>query len=130
MDIRILAAAAPLLALANPAVAESARLDDLDCSVRVMKVLSGSINELKKATLTEVERDESVKLKSRSERALAYFTGRLELGPKVPDLTNEVARRWDAAAKLDLDTQTNQTVQCLDRADDGQMAFLKSAAGD
>jgi hypothetical protein len=126
----LFAFALPLLLLAAPASAETASLDDLDCSVRVMKVLSGSINELKKTTLTPAEREESVNLKSRADRALAYFTGRIDIGPKIPSLNNEIAKRWDAAGKLDIDTQTNQTIQCLDRADDNQMAFLKSAAGE
>lgn len=130
MNMKLLLAAAPLLVLAAPATAQTAKLDDLDCSVRVMKVLSGTINELKKTTLTASEREESTNLKSRSDRALAYFTGRLDMGPKIPNLGKEIAARWDAAAKLDIEVQTTQTIQCLNQADDNQMAFLKSAAGE
>ena len=116
--------------LATPASAQTAKLDDLDCAVRVMKVLSGTINELKKTTLTAAEREESTVLKARSDRALAYFTGRLDLGPKIPNLGKEIGNRWDAAGKLDIQIQTTQTIQCLNMADDNQMAFLKSAAGE
>lgn len=125
------ALALPLVLAAAPALAQSpaVALDDLDCTVRVMKVLSGTLNELKKTDLSADNRTQSERLRSRSERALAYFIGRLDMGPKNPKLAADIATRWSAASSLSVDDQTTQTMQCLARADDGQMAFLKTAAG-
>lgn len=125
----LFALAVPLALAAVPVQAETT-LDDLDCAVRVMKVLSGTLNELKKPDLSADDRDQSMKLRSRSERSLAYFIGRMELGPKNAKLAQDIAGRWSAAGKQSVADQTEQTMQCLKRSDDGQMAFLKTAAGE
>jgi hypothetical protein len=127
----LFALAVPLVMATAPALAQTPPvLDDLDCTVRVMKVLSGTLNELKKPDLSADDRDQSMKLRSRSERSLAYFIGRLELGPKNPKLGADIASRWSAAGKQSIGDQTEQTMQCLKRSDDAQMAFLKTAAGE
>ncbi|MBN8500891.1 MAG: hypothetical protein J0M19_07050 [Sphingomonadales bacterium] len=130
---KVLFAAAVPLALLGAATAQAqsqpAQLSDLECTVRVMKVLSGTLTELKKPDLTAENRDQSMKLRSRSERSLAYFIGRLDMGPANPKLNEEIVAKWTAAGKLSIDDQTVQTMECLKRSDDAQMAFLRSAGG-
>lgn len=104
-------------------------LDDLDCAVRVMKILAGTLRESNKPGMSEQERTMSLRLQNRSERAMAYYIGRLDAGPKNPDLNAEIARRWARAAQLEVRVQSEQTLQCINAADQGQLAFLKSSGG-
>jgi hypothetical protein len=121
---------APALLVAVPLQAQTPAApanDDLDCTVLTMKVLAGTLRELKKTDLSEKEREGSIRVRSRSERALAYFIGRLELGPKSPDFNSEISARWTAKSALNIEQQTDQTMECLARADKAQLDFLKSA---
>lgn len=122
---------APALIVSAPVAAQPAAPanDDLDCAVLTMKVLAGTLRELKKTDLSEPDRSASERLRGRTERALSYYIGRLELGPKYPDFNKEISARWSAKTALSVEQQTEQTMECLARADKGQMDFLKSAGG-
>ncbi|HCF25047.1 MULTISPECIES: hypothetical protein [unclassified Novosphingobium] len=104
-----------------------APLDDLDCAVRVMKVLAVTLAEMKKPADQIKEREATMRLQNRSERALAFFIGRLQAGPTNAEFKTEVVRRWDAASKLEVSVQSRQTMQCLKAADEGQLKFLREA---
>lgn len=117
MDLRMLAAAAPLLALANPALAISPTGDasptsNLGCAVRLM-VFAAKSKVILAQTTDPTEQAQVRNNFNLANRGFAFFVAKLDPEMSDPTFRPRAERVFEALRGLSGDIMVQQAVNCI-----------------